>query len=279
MTNNIAFYLVFISQIILISAYYPSRILSRFNQLTQSHPPEVFPKLYAHSVNRLNATKRLFFALNTLALLIGLVIVAHLFSNNTLLTSNQLTLFMLLQYLPMLMLELSEKKQLKMMRDANTSSLKTAQLLPRKLLSFVSAKVVVSAALLYILLFSLTLYIEGIQPPWYSGYGNLVAITYVNVFLMALVFWKLYGKKQNPHANEKDRLKEMKALINVIFFTSICASIYSILQVYLNQFDALVHMQPVVTSVYIQLLAYMGIGYMLRSINLNDVDFNVYRTD
>ncbi len=45
MSNNSYFYLVFIGQIILISAYLPSLILNRIKQVRQSYPPAVYPKL------------------------------------------------------------------------------------------------------------------------------------------------------------------------------------------------------------------------------------------
>ncbi len=277
MSNNIIFYWVFISQIVLISVYYPNKIVKRLNLLLETHPPAEFPKLYTQSVNQFNKMKQLFMILNTFMLLVGFAIIAYSFINEWMLTTNQLTGYMLLQYLPLLLLEISESKQLKLMRAADSGTIKKASINPRKLLGFVSSKIVVTATLLYITLFIVTLAFEGIHAPWFSGYGNLVAITYANLFLMGIVFWVLYGKRRNPRANEKDRLKEMKSMINVMFFASIVASVYTIISYTINQFEDLAYIQPIMTSVYFQILAYFGIGYMLRSIKMTDVDFSVYK--
>lgn len=279
MSNNIVFYWVFISQIVLISLYYPNKIVKRLNQLIETHPPAEFPKLYTQPVKQFIKMKQLFMLLNILMLAFGFCIIVYSFQYEWILTTNQLTGYLVLQYLPLLLLEIFESKQLKIMRAAYTEKIKKASMTPRKLFDFVSSKIVFLAAMFYITLFALTLYFEGIHAPWYSGYGNLVAITYANLFLMCIVFWMLYGKKRNPHTNDKDRLKEMKSIINVMFFTSIGASVYTITSVTLNQFQHWSYLQPIMTSVYFQILAFFGIGYMLRTLNMADVDFSVYKAD
>jgi len=279
MSNNIIFYAVFISQILLISLYYPNKIMTRLNKLQETHPPADFPKLYTQPVAFFNRMKQLFMGSNMLMLTVGFAVIVYLFQNGLVLTSNQLTGFMVLQYIPMLLLEISASKQLKLMRSANSEKIKKATLSPRRLFDFVSPKLVGVAALVYLILFFTTIYIEGIHAPWYAGYGNLVAITYANTFLMGIVFWKLYGKKQNPHANETDRINEMKAIINVMFYTSVGVGIYTITSVTLNQFENLANLQPILTSLLFQILAFFGIGYMLRSIKMTDVDFSVYQAN
>lgn len=57
MSNNIIFYAVFISQILLISLYYLNKIMARLNRLQETHPPAEFPKLYTQPVTLFNRTR------------------------------------------------------------------------------------------------------------------------------------------------------------------------------------------------------------------------------
>ena len=46
MSIHILFYALFLSQIILISYYYPKQIIKRIDGVLKNYPPEDYPKLY-----------------------------------------------------------------------------------------------------------------------------------------------------------------------------------------------------------------------------------------
>ena len=50
MPNNILFLIVFLSQIFLLSLYFPMKILGRMRYVRKTYPPSQYPKLYTKPI-------------------------------------------------------------------------------------------------------------------------------------------------------------------------------------------------------------------------------------
>ena len=106
-----------------------------------------------------------------------------------------LGIYLLLQFLPMMLLGRSEFKQFALMRKASVRTARKADLRPRRLFDFVSPAIVGTAIVLYDAVVLLVLYIRQNPFPGFGGYMNIVAVTAMNLFLAGMIIVTLYGKK------------------------------------------------------------------------------------
>ena len=73
MFENILFYPIFLSQILLISYYYPKKIISRMKFVLETYPPEQYPKLYVKPMGFYKHVVKTFKIANQIILAIGIV--------------------------------------------------------------------------------------------------------------------------------------------------------------------------------------------------------------
>ena len=148
------FYLVVLSQVLLLSFYLPRTVLRRLRRVIDEHPPSTYPKLYPMSIEVVERGLRRYRIMNLLILLAGLALVfAGIYapSADMLNWDNQavLALYACLQFSPMLLVERSGLKYYRLMRKANVRTTRRADLQPRRLLDFVSPEFLGLAILAY----------------------------------------------------------------------------------------------------------------------------------
>ena len=140
--NNIMvellFNLVFISQMILLSWYYPRTIINRLTSVIDKYPPHEYPKLYTKPKGYYQKKITTFAGLCTLAQVACLVIV--LISWNLGNSPNEEMLVLIcfaLQVLPIMILSIMAAKYFKKMKKVFQSSNREANLQPRRIFDFI----------------------------------------------------------------------------------------------------------------------------------------------
>jgi hypothetical protein len=281
MTINYLFYIVFALQVGLLSHYYPNKIRQRIQFILRHYPPATHPKLYPQSEAKLLAGQMLFKWVSFIILGLGIVLAAVMFFNlqQGATTTSKLAfvplIFGLVQTLPYLLIELLNKRQLKLMRELNLQSTRKAELAPRHLFSFIAPFKVISAITLFVLCVLCILYFED-----FIFTADLLvllgAMLLSNGLFVVLTLKLLYGKKQDPHLSNADRAKGISANLNSFVFTSIIISVYFILNRSVDVYG-LQSIEVIFNSLYWQFVVFLTTGNLLRNSSLNDVDFEVYR--
>ena len=122
------FYLVVLSQVLLLSFYLPRTVLRRLRRVIDEHPPSTYPKLYPMSIEVVERGLRRYRIMNLLILLAGLALVftgIYAPSADMLNWDNQavLALYACLQFSPMLLVERSGLKYYRLMRKGLSAPL------------------------------------------------------------------------------------------------------------------------------------------------------------
>jgi lysylphosphatidylglycerol synthetase-like protein (DUF2156 family) len=281
METNYLAYLVLLSQLILLSYYYPKKIADRIKQLLQDYPPSTYPKLYPQSEAKLLAGRRLFKWLNWGILLLGTLVLCLVIYTleQELKTAGQLAFIPLvlglIQAIPYALLELSNYQQLKVMRALNNQSRRQAELAPRNLFSFISPAKVFSAVVLFITCAVSMLYFENFN----FSFDLIVLLSSMllsNGLFVFVTINLLYGKKMDPHQSATDRAKMIRANLHSFVYTSILISVYFILNKSVDAFNWQ-HIEIIFNSLYWQFVIFLSTGTLLRGTRLDAINFEVYR--
>lgn len=246
--------------------------------LFDNYPPSIYPKLYPDSIESYHRARRNFRLLNALILVAGLLIVVALYVvPHDADLGNVISFgYFMLQFSPLMLLELSSFKEFKKMRKANSSTSRKANLRPRRLLDFVSPAAFGTAVFTYFAFVLAVLYIKQFNFEWFGGYWNIVGITGMNIFFAGIVVFNMYGKKLNPHQSDEDRTRQIGGTVKALVLTSIMATVFVTISVLLSAFD-LREFMPVGQSVYFQVIAVISIRATMLYFQVDDVDFEVYK--
>lgn len=285
MIANNVFYVVFLSQILLISYYYPKEVLSRINRMVDTFPPSRYPKLYPDSIEMVQKGQRDYQILNHVILAIGF---ALMFAYGFLSAEYEVDqehaeglpiFFGAVQFLPFVLMEISGAKQFKLMRAANVRSTRVAQLHPRRLFDFVSPIIFVLAVVMFIAYILIELYTPQFRFQLDKDTILKVSVmTVTNLLFGLIIIWSLSGKKLDPHQAHDDRMRQIGFTLRAIVFVSLAASIFSIVTIVMgvNNWG---RFEIIINSIYFQLIAVLAIGYPLRALRLEEIDFSEYRED
>ncbi len=205
------FYLVFLLQIITISALIPWWVNSRLRHMMQAHSPTEYPKLYPVSQQRMLGVLTQFITFNGVVMVIGLAMLAHLYwstQTDLLGWDNQggLTLYFLMQYTPFLYLGSRGVKHHQMMRQLNTNPRRSAKLQPRKLSDHVSNIWFALIAITLLGYIGTVVYMAQNPFPGFAGYWNILFVIGLNVFFLVLIQTQIRGRKTDPHQSHHDRI-------------------------------------------------------------------------
>ncbi len=268
------FYIVFFSQIILISQYIPGRMVRQMQHVLNTCPPATYPRLYSQPLEYYQDALRNYRIKNRIILLGGIVLLALLvvYPRSGEWDRPIVGAYFLLQFYPVILLDLLSIGHLKRMRLARSESTRVAELQPRRLFNFVSPAVVALAAFVYLTFVILILFIRQFEFPWFGGYWNIVAVSIMDIMFIVIIFRTLRGKKRNQYQAHVDRLKEMAATVRAMVFVSIAGTGFIAIIVVLASLE-LRALEPLLTSLYFQLLAVV----FLRVYNVEGMDFEVYR--
>ncbi len=283
MPDNILFYLVFLSQIILISFYFPGKILERVRYVVEKYPPSEYPKLYPVSLDKIEKGQRTFRNMNLLILFAGLVLVVLGFLSGYSPTESEdgifLTFYFMVQFSPMMVAEFSGFKYFKLMRKANSPTTRKAQLQPRRLFDFVSSTLFGLAVLLYFAFVFFVLYIYQFEfHPESKAFINIITLTVCNLFFAGIIAWNMYGKKLNPHQAHKDRMQQIKLTVKSLVLISIAATLFLAIAVIFDNLDS-DKLMPLAMCLYFQLLAVISFQSMTPVLQIDNTDFDVYKAE
>jgi len=277
MPDNILFYVVFLSQILLISFYFPRKMLKRISYVFATYPPSQYPRLYPEPIEYYEKARRNYRNLNVGVLLVGLSLLAVLLGDSRSGewdVGNFVFPYFMIQFFPMMLLEIRSFKYYRLMRKADSRTTRKAELQPRRLFDFISPTMIGLALLVYFAFIALILYIRQFDFPWFGGYWNIVGVTAGNIFFAAIVAWNMYGKKRDPYQAYEDRKRQIELVVQQMVFMSIAATTFMALEVILASLD-LRDLQPTVMSLYFQLIAVV----CLRTLRIDNINFAVYKGD
>lgn len=283
MLDNTLFYVIFISQIILLSYYIPARFITRINKVITLFPAEEYPKLYPKGINYFQRQKRWFSIMNWAILILGFVVMyfIHLWAKSDNGEVNPMFpwAYFMLQLLPVLLLEQSGFKQFREMREEDSRTRRHAEMVPRKLFDFVSPGLFWSAIMAYLLF---VLFIFAVHDFNVDIDGKPVLMSLIvlagNIIFAGIIVFLLYGKKLDPYQDNKDRTLKIKYSITPLMYVSIAVSVYAGVQVAINQFN-LDFLEPIMMSIYCQLITLVTMTIQLNNIRIEDLNFEVYKKD
>lgn len=285
MILTIITYLVLVSQLYMLSYYYPNQFIKRISYVLDRYPASQYPKLYPSEAGEEKARKGLknYKLITRSTLILGFILLAWATFDGMVvrgeIKDSMVVLFAMLQMMPFILIEMSELKHYKLMRAENDTPKRSADLTRRQYFDYASPFKFMVAALLFISYITFNLYRTGFDLSFGSdGLITLVTITFVHLYFAAIVIWIMYGKKLDPHQAHKDRDRHMANVVNTTLYSSMVIStfllIYGLLQHYsLDLYEALS------LSIFFQLCAYLGPGLMLRNNKVENINFDVYRAD
>lgn len=283
MPDNIVFYIFFLSQILLISYYYPKQALDRMKNLLINHPPEQYPKLYPKPHGFYVKGQERYRALNYAILVLGCCLLVGIgywdYSTGGKINDMVPFAYWVLQITPLLLMELLGYSQFKLMREADVSTKRKAVLSPRRLFDFISTFLFGLAIFMNI---ACVLFFYSIHKfeahPSNDTFVIIVSLTLMNLLFAVIIMGQLRGKKRDPHQANDDRVKQSSVTIKSLFVMSIAASFFLITVegmevLHLDFYGASL------MSAYLQLTIVIGLGSLIRKIKLEEINFEVYRKE
>jgi hypothetical protein len=277
MWSNNLLYIIFIAQIFFVSYYFPMRLVRQTFRILEKYSPEEYPKLYPVSkdvaVLKISNFKRF----NLGIALVGVAIVIHgiVTQSEELLFVDSLVVilaYFMLQWIPLLMMEFSGLQYLKLMRMANTSPKRSAELKPRGLLDYVSMPAL--AFTIFMQLMFVAVFIYFIFNPFegFGGVANLAGIAFADCFFVGILLWNIKGKKKNPYLAIEDRDKQIRQLVRVMVITSNLMIAFISLELVMSATGSR-HLLDPFMSLYF--LAIASVSY--QAYRVEGIDFEVYR--
>lgn len=285
--SDTLFYIAFLGQIFLISHYFPQRITRRMRYMLDTYPPSEYPKLYPKPAEYRRLGIWIYEQANRAIVVIGLLLLVAIifwvdhanFADDGFISEFWPAAYCLLQALPTIALELTEFGHHRLMRQANVTSIRKADLRPRRLFNFISPTLL--ATTIGIMLISITFgsYLYDFDVGWghdSAQQGLLVVGT--NVFFVALGSWLLYSRKPDPHQATVDRTRHIAASLNSFAYVSIVVSVFMMYHAADGVYD-IDYLDAAVMSIYFQAIVFLTMGHLLRSLPIESLNFDVYRDE
>ncbi len=275
MRSEIFFYLVFLSQIVLLSYFLPRRMVNRINYIFETYPAAEFPRFYPLPVKWYRQQLKNILRISWVVLVLGIVLLAATIADAT----NDdyagiVFAYFLLQSIPVMLLEVGVLKHSQMMQAKDSRRTRQADLTPRRISDVISPGMLSLVALVYLGFVYFIMYVQQFDFSWFGGYTNIVGITAVNLVFAIMVAWRLYGKNRDPYQASVDRIREVRLLANQLAFISIAATLFITLTISLKMWD-LHNLTQIAMSLYFQLIAFASMKVM----QVDEIDFDVYRDD
>jgi hypothetical protein len=268
------FSIAFFSQVVLVSLFIPSRILRRMTYVFETYPPSTHPLLYPKPFEHYEKKQQRYRLANLTIAGIGVaaLAVSMLEPRGREVMNGMAFLFFMIQISPLLWIEASVRKELKLMRSVNPRTTRTAELNPRKLFDVLTPALFWTTVLIYVAFWVFIAWFRQFDYPWFGGFQNNLIITGLNVFFASILLWYMYGKKLNPHQSEDDRMRITRSIGTVMCLVSIAVTLYAVVTIYLSAEDARAF-QPFARSVYFQVIILLSV----QTYRVDLLDFDVYR--
>lgn len=281
------FYIAFLGQIYLISYYFPEKILGRMKYVLETYPPAQYPRLYPKPVEYYVIGQWVFRFANRFIIVLGfgvmiimVFVVDHSsFADDGFISEVWPAAFGAVQFLPLLLLEILECSQSRLMRKADVSTTRKADMRRRNLFGFVSPGLFAAAVLLYSATLLFDFYALDFEVLWnHDSFQRAVLLTVTNLLLIAVGAWNLRSRKPNPHQAPEDRTRQLAAALHSSLYVSMAMSVFFMTQTADDLYD-LDFLDATLISLYLQAVAVLSLGHVLRSLSLKDVNFDVYKNN
>ncbi len=274
--------IIFLSQILIISLYFPRKFLDRINYVIKTYPQADYPKLYPNSSENYVLKRYNLQIFNYCILAIGITILSidlifDQFNNKQSMLISCLYFF--LQMSPFAIMEFSSFSYSKLMRKSDSRATRKASLRPRQLTDFVSIKLFGLAVFMLVTYIAFDLYLYH----FYTGrqdktIQSILIFLAGNVLFVVIAIWNMYGKKLNPYQADKDRMSQVKVTVSSLVYLSIATSIFNILIAAIDQFE-LRDILPYFTTSFLVIIGFMSLNCTLKTVPIENIDFDVYKTD
>lgn len=285
--ETVLFCLVFAAQILIVSHFLPKLMLQRMHRALEHYPPSSYPKLYPQPPEHYRVRLILFTWSQRVVVLLGVLIMAGVlfwidhasFAEDGHVSEAWPAAFGLVQFLPWMMLEISSYRQLKLMRQANISHRRTADLRRRRLFAAVSPLLVAAAAAVALAAMAFDFVVHDLDFSLDRDSTQRALVLLVsNLFLATVGAWTLHGKRLDPHQAPADRMRHTRTQLKSLLFVSMAMSVFIFLQAAEDVVD-LAPFEAALTSLYFIALGCLSIGLNLHALKLEDLDLEVYRGD
>jgi hypothetical protein len=264
--KSLLFYAVYLSQVLLISLYLPSRVLRHARRTIEAFPPSEYPKLYPEPLATIDRKLRIYRNLNTAFLLLGLGLLAGAWLFDYRIAARYgaypamvvHSVYSMLQVAPMIVMSFWVFAYFKRMRAAARGRIRTAELKARRLFEFVSPALLGAAVAMFVGATALHLFLDG-GPGWGPAARlglrpaevRIATMTILNASFAGIILWSLYGRKQDPHQTYSDRARQIRLVAQGVLMASIFWSAFMAGFHVLNAFEQW-HYGPVLYSVFLQ---------------------------
>lgn len=285
MLENSLFYILFLSQLFIVSIYFAGKIAGRMRYIFEHFPPEQYPCLYpgnsatlSHQANRFEFVNRAIFC-SGLLLLAGCV---YWDINNQGYISEMIpVVFLMWQMTPIMLLEYREKEYFSQMRKADLRTKRSSGLVPRRLFDFVSPLLILIALGAVILAIVVDIAVNQHIETFALGLGKgtlmrTILIIVCNIVFAVIIYYNLHGKRHDPHQDEKDRLVVMETTIKSLVQVSIAMSIFFAIREGTDDMGV-DYLQASMMSLYCVIVAFMSIGSKISNIKIEQLNFDVYK--
>jgi len=281
------FYIAFLSQIFLMSYYFPNKLLARMRNVLATYPPETYPKLYPRPVEHYRLAHLVFKYVSRFILLLGLLILYAVmfwvdhstFADDGFISEAWPAAYGMIQFLPLMAVEISEFSHFKQMRKANSGTKRIADLRRRDLTDLVSPGLLGMALLLFTGAILFDLYVHDFTVTWgHDTIQRALVMSVTNGLLAIVGAWNLYGRKLDPHQSAEDRIQRISVSLKSLLYVSMVMSVFIAITAADDMYN-LDFLDAAMMSVYFQAIALLSLGYTLRSVKPDEIDFDVYKND
>lgn len=288
-----AFYVVYLSEILLVSFYLPNLLVRRAYGLIRGHPPSDYSKLYPVPVATIERALRLCRNLNTGVGALGLALLAAAWRYGYTIDpvwyhgdipakslAGASVAYTGLQMLVLTLFPCCEALYFKRMRSApRDGAIRTAELKARRLADFVSPALLHATAAMYVgaAVAALFLGTAPMRKALFMSTYMFVAVTLTNLFIVGWLAWILRGRKHDPHQTDEDRARTFRVSAKYLAALSILVSGSVAISCVLIAFK-LTHYTLFVHSLYVTLLS-LALVPKLFLTSFGHANFDVYKTD
>jgi hypothetical protein len=271
---------MFLSQVLVVSLYAPSRLLRAVRALLATRPPAEYPKLYPVPVATIERALRLHRNLNGGLAVLGLALAAWFYGyiNDGGMPATIYAIYTMLQVAPIILWAHLEKRYFRRMRDAAANRIRKAELKPRRLFDLVSPKLLALLAGTYLaaLVSVLLLSAAQVQNAVVSSIVYFTFVTIANLFAAGSLVWRLTGRRLDPHQTHNDRTRLQRASWTAFLISLSLVNAYVALQS-LFQIFGLFDYVGFVASLLAQLCAVAASKGPVSAVYQED--FDVYKAD
>jgi hypothetical protein len=294
MGETILFCCVFLSQVLLVSWFYPRRVISNSRYVLQNFPPSTHPKAYTHPPEDFERWLRNVARLNRVIVVVGLLIIAGLIFgtlaggwDGAIITpwsasgewdAAIVTPFFIVQVIASVVyMNLSSRKFLKALAKAPPPRVRTTELRRRRLFDFVSPPMLVVAALTNIAFTAFVLYYRRFAFPWFSAGITIAVIAFMLLMFAVTVVIALRAPKFDPYQAHQDRSNTIKLVVQQALAVCIAVPVLITAKLTIALYDPDL-LEAVIASLYCQGVA-LAMLWPSISYRVDQVDFDVYRPD